>query len=428
MNGRRSTMVLASTAAAAALVLAACGRDDEGSGGEDTGSTTAPVAEGPATGTIDVWAMGTEGEALGEFAKAFQDENPDATVKVTAVPWDAAHERISTAIAAKETPDVSLIGTTWMGEFGAGGGLDPTPTDLFSEDAFFPGAWNSTVVDGVSYGVPWYVETRVLFYRSDLAQEAGVAEAPATWDDLKNLATAYQENGAKWGVQLPPGGTGSWQTFLPFAWQNGAEIYGDDAFSFDSPELTEAMEYYNSFFTDGLAPTDALEPGALESGFVDGSIPMFISGPWHVGLLNDQGGEGFADQYEVVPLPTDGEPASFAGGGDLAVFADTDNRDAAWKFVQWMTDPETQQNFYATVNDLPSVQDAWETGALADDPVLAVFAEQLESAVSPPAIPTWEQVAAELDSELEEVVKGGKSISDAASAMQQKAESIGTGL
>lgn len=427
---RRSFIIMLGTAPLASSALVACGRDENGTGdgqGEN-GSTTAPVAEGPATGTINVWAMGTEGEALGEFAKAFQDENPEATVKVTPVPWDAAHERISTAIAAKKTPDVSLIGTTWMGEFGAGGGLDPTPTELFSKDAFFPGAWDSTVVEGVSYGVPWYVETRVLFYRTDLAEQAGVSDAPATWDDLKNLAIAYRENGAKWGMQLPPGGTGSWQTFLPFAWQQGAEIYSDGAFTFDSPELTEAMEYYNSFFTDGLASTEALEPGALESGFVDGSIPMFISGPWHVGLLNDQGGEGFADQYTVVALPTDGEPASFAGGGDLAVFADTENRDGAWKFVQWLTDPETQQNFYATVSDLPSVQEAWQSGDLADDPVLEVFGEQLESAIAPPAVPTWEQVAAELDSELEEVAKGGKDIGEAAAAVQQKADSIGTGL
>ena len=69
------------------------------------------ISGGEATGTIEVWAMGTEGEMLGDFVAAFEEENPDAKVKVTAVPWEAAHDKIANAIAAGETPDVSLIGT-----------------------------------------------------------------------------------------------------------------------------------------------------------------------------------------------------------------------------------------------------------------------------------------------------------------------------
>ncbi len=73
---------------------------------------------------------------------------------------------------------MSLIGTTWMGEFAEAGGLMPTPEGLVDEADFFPGAWGSTEVGGTSYGVPWYVETRVLYYRKDLAEKAGWTEAP----------------------------------------------------------------------------------------------------------------------------------------------------------------------------------------------------------------------------------------------------------
>ena len=55
----------------------------------------------------------------------------------------------------------------------------PTPEGLVDEADFFPGAWGSTEVGGTSYGVPWYVETRVLYYRKDLAEKAGWDEAPA---------------------------------------------------------------------------------------------------------------------------------------------------------------------------------------------------------------------------------------------------------
>ena len=54
---------------------------------------------------------------------------------MTPVPWDGAHDKIATAIAGRQTPDVSLIGTTWMGEFAGGGGLDPVPTDLLQPGA-----------------------------------------------------------------------------------------------------------------------------------------------------------------------------------------------------------------------------------------------------------------------------------------------------
>ncbi|MBD0292734.1 MAG: sugar ABC transporter substrate-binding protein [Jiangellaceae bacterium] len=423
MNGTTRTVALLATAG---LLLAACGREEE----PQAEGTAEPesVAEGPAEGTVEVWAMGTEGEELGDFAAAFQEDNPDATVNVTAVPWDAAHDKIATAIAAGETPDVSLIGTTWMGEFGAGGGLDPTPTDLIDEGVFFESAWDSTVVQGTSYGVPWYVETRVLFYRTDLAEAAGYSEPPATWDDLKDMVSKIQAGGAQWGISLPPGGTGSWQTFLPFAWQNGAEVFDGEAFTLDTPEVTEALEFYKSFFDEGLSPNTVLEPGALESGFVDGSIGAFISGPWHVGLINEQGGPEFADKFAVAPLPEGEQSASFVGGGNLAVFADSDNRDAAWKFVQWLSEPETQQAWYETLNDLPAVSEAWESGALADDEVLAVFGEQLETAVAPPAVPTWEQVAAQIDAETERTVKGGQDPATATATMQSKADSIGTGF
>ena len=185
--------------AVAGLALTGCGRDS----GDDAGAEGQGTAidDGKASGTIEVWAMGTEGEVLQDFAAAFTEANPDAKVEVTAVPWDAAHDKIANAIAAGETPDVSLIGTTWMGEFAQAGGIDPMPEGLVDEAAFFPGAWESTEVGGTSYGVPWYVETRALYYRTDLAEQAGWSQPPATWDELHQFASDLQ---TKAGVSIRP--------------------------------------------------------------------------------------------------------------------------------------------------------------------------------------------------------------------------------
>ena len=414
---------------AASLVLTSCGRDGSATaGGEEQGG---PIAEGKATGTIEVWAMGTEGEELGAFSAAFEEANPDATVNVTAIPWEAAHNKLAGAIASGKTPDVSLIGTTWMGEFAEAGGLMPTPEGLVDEADFFEGAWGSTEVGGTSYGVPWYVETRVLYYRKDIAEKAGWDKAPETWDELHQFATDMEEKGgAEYGLNLQPGQTGSWQSVLPFAWTAGAEVTDESGenYTLDSPEMADALEYYTSYFDEGLSQTRLLDPGELESGFADGSYGAFISGPWHTGLVEEAGLT--QDEYAVAPLPgKDAAPGtSFVGGGDLAVFQDSENSDAAWKYVQWLSEPEVQQDFYDTVGDLPAVKAAWETGTLAEDPQLQVFGAQLEHTVAPPAVPTWEQFAGSFDSLVEQVSKGVITVEEAVAQMQAKAESIGTGL
>lgn len=411
------------------LVLTACGR--ESAGDQAAGASSETISETAASGTITVWAMGTEGEELGDFAKAFEEDNPDAKVEVTAVPWDAAHDKIASAIASGDTPDVSLIGTTWMGEFAAQGGLDPTPKDLVDPSTFYEGAWASTVVNDVSFGVPWYVETRALYYRKDLAEQAGWDEPPTNWDELTQFADDLK---TKADVETPlyvqPGQTGSWQTMLPFAWSAGASLTNDDGtqYTLDSDAMKTGLTYYKSLFDKKYSTTHMLNPGELEPAFADGTFGSFISGPWEIGLVRDAGVTD--EQLGVAPLPgqESGIGTSFIGGGDLAVFADAKNRDGAWKFVRWLSQPDVQSKWYETLTDLPAVTSAWDSGKLADDPLLSVFGEQLESGNAPPAVPTWEQVAAAIDRDVERVARDQMSVDDAVADMQQQATSIGTGL
>lgn len=414
------TRPLVALGLAAVLLAAGCGRDED-SGAEGPGRS---IGDGKATGEITVWAMGTEGEKLAVLADAFMKDNPEAKVKVTPIPWDGAHDKIATAIAGRQTPDISLVGTTWMGEFARTGGLDPTPAGLVAKDDFFPGAWDTTVVGDTSYGVPWYVETRLLYVNKAVAARAGVTTAPASWEELKTAVTALKaRGGARWGVSLPAGGPGSWQAVLPFVWQNGGDVLDGEAFTLDRPEAVEALAYYRSFFDEGLSPKD-LPQGTLEPEFVKGRIGAFVSGPWHIGILKEQGA---ADNYELWHMPKRKTATSFVGGGNLAVFKDAANRDAAWKFVSYLSRPDVQVTWYRTASDLPSVRKAWDDPALRDDPKLAAFGRQLDDAKSSPAIATWEQIAVGVEGEVEKLTKTGASPQEAATAMQQKATSIGTG-
>jgi multiple sugar transport system substrate-binding protein len=407
--------------AAFALALSACGRDSDGGAGG--GQPDAP--EGAVEGEITVWAMGTEGENLDVLADEFMAEFPDVNVEVTAVPWDAAHDRIVNAIAGGEVPDVSMIGTTWMGEFATLGGLDPTPSSINPDD-FFEGAWETTEVDGTSYGVPWYVETRLVYYRTDLAEQGGFNQAPANWDELTQLAQAQVDAGAQYGISLQPGGTGSWQTFMPFFWQAGGEIMDDEGnFTLDSQACTDALTFYDSFFEEGLAPPAASDV-PVEGQFANGDVGAFVSGPWMIGIVNDAGAD--PETWTVAHQPTEEAGTSFVGGSNLAVLEQADNKPAAWAFVEFLSRPEVQVQWYDTVSDLPAVRAAWEDEALSGDALLSAFGEQLDDAQAPPAIATWEQVAAAIDDQIEAVTIGDTSPEEGCQAMQSEASSIGTGL
>lgn len=376
--------------------------------------------------------MGAEGEALPDLVAEFEEQNPDIAVNVTPVPWDSAHDKFVNSITAGTTPDVAMVGTTWMGEFAGMGALDPTPGTI-DTSKFFEGAFETTVVDGTSYGVPWYVETRMVYYRTDVLEEAGFAEVPADQAGFKEMAAALKnEGGAEYGISLQPGQTGSWQTVLPFAWSRGAEIATEDGYTFNTPEMVEAVDYYGSFFSEEIANPNPPE-GQTEADFTSGNVPMFISGPWMMSIVEDfastAGQDGFADMYDVAPIPAGegGESSSFIGGSNLAVFTNTDSRDAAWTLVDWLTQAETQVKWYDMTSALPSVQSAWDDDALTADPKLAKFGEALLTAQAPPSFPSWEQVAEAFDGEIEKVAKQGLSAEEAMSAAQSRADSIGTG-
>jgi len=416
---------IAALGLAAGLLLTGCGRDNPASSDAETGKA---IAEGAATGTINVWAQGGEATLLPELMKDFEAENPGVKVNVTAIPWDAAHNKYQTAIAGGTTPDLAQMGTTWMTDFSDA--FDPKPAEL-DTSGFFASSVKSTELGGATVGVPWYVDTRVLYYRKDLAAQAGYPEFPTTWDGLTSMAKALKsQDGVKYPLQLPVSGADSFQSMLPFLWSNGAQFISEDnsKWTFDTPEIVEALKFYQSFFTDDLANKNpATGAGAGEAAFVNGEAPVMIIGPSGLAQINKAGGPGFEDKYTVAPFPKKVSGTSFIGGSDLVVFKDAKNRDGAWKLAQWLSTPEVQIKWYQASGSLPALESAWKDPSLADDKKLAVFGEQLKDTNFPPTIPTWTQVAAAADTQLEQIVKAGKDPAVAMKELQATADSIGTG-
>jgi multiple sugar transport system substrate-binding protein len=430
-RGRGRSFVFAAILACVGLVVASCG-SNAGSNAPAGSASQAPASQAPAispassvTGTLTVWAMGNEGVHLKDLTAAFVKDNPGVTVNVVPVAWDQAGAKLTTAIAGHQTPDVSQMGTDMMGQYAATGALEPVPAN-FQKDTFFESAWNTNIVNGTVYGVPWIVETRLLYYRTDIAKKAGITAPPATWDDLTAMAKAMQSvGGATWGIGL---GTKNWQEYLPFLWSNGGDVMdAQGKFALNSPAAVEALTYYDSFFKSGVAQKTVPANFDITPAFVAGTHPMFFSGPWHIGLITEAGGPGFNDKWALAPMPKKVTATSFVGGGNLVVYKDSKNKDLAWKYVQYLSDPKTQVAWYTDVTDLPAVQAAWSDPTLSGDPNVAMFGEQLKGTKAQPVISTWSEVATALNSTLEKMTTGTIEPQAAADEMQQEAEKIGTG-
>jgi multiple sugar transport system substrate-binding protein len=412
--------------AIAGLLVAACGTNKGSADPGASGSQAPAVSPGAsATGTLTVWAMGNEGVQLKVLAEAFMKANPGTTINVTPVDWGQAVAKLQTAIAGHQTPDVSQMGTDMMGQFAETGALEPVPAD-FLPATYFESAWNTNIVDGTVVGVPWYVETRLLYYRTDIAEKAGITAPPATWDELTTMATAMQSKGeAKWGISL---GTKNWQEYLPFLWSNGGAVMDDGGtFQLNSTQAVEAMTYYDSFFKNGLSPQSVPEGFDITPAFVAGTHPMFFSGPWHLGLIEKAGGAEIEGKWAIAPMPKQVSSTSFLGGSNLVVYKDSPNKDLAWKFVKYLADPATQVAWYAEVTDLPAVQAAWDDVALTGDANVTMFGEQLKDTQAQPAISTWSELGDSLNSTLEKLTTGDMAPQAAADEMQAEAERIGTG-
>ncbi|MGW0856456.1 sugar ABC transporter substrate-binding protein [Streptomyces sp. NPDC002690] len=405
--------VSAGMAAALAFGITACG----GSGGD---SVAADKKQ-----TLTVWAMGAEGEKLADVAKVYEKANPNITVKVTPVGWDVAHQKLVSAAAAGTMPDVAQMGGSYMGEFSELGVLEPVDTKTFDEKDFFPSGWSQGEVDGTAYGVPWYVDTRVLYYRTDLAKKAGITKAPTTWKEMKALATAYQKDAdTKWGLSIQPSGLDTVQNFYSFLYSAGGEIVDDKGdVVIDSPAAVKALKEYGSYFDKGLSNKSVAPGYDVVKDFGNGRVPMFFGGPWHVTLL-DEGQPQLKGKWAVANVPADESSTSMAGGSSLVISKDSEHKAAATAFITYLTGTEGQADWYKRTKDLPANTTAWESGDLAGDANLQVFKKQMDTAKASPSLSNWTEITDKVDQAIAKVTQGKASAEDALKTAQSQIESL----
>ncbi len=363
MKGRKAVVV----AAAVALLLTGCGRSADNS--QDNAK---PVGDGKAKGDITVWAMGTEGEKLSTLADGLHEGQPgrqgqrDRGAVGRGAPEDRQRDR--------RQADPGRV--AWSAPPGWGSSPRPArstrPRDLIDKVDFFPGAWDTTVVDGTSYGVPWYVETRCLYYRKDLAAQGRHHQPPKTWDDLKAMAKALQDQGRREVGPLPAARPDRQLADLHAVRLVRTAPRSPRTASSPStrPETAEALELLPVVLQRELSPTD-LPAGRARAGLRQGQHRRVHLRPVAHRDPERPGRRRVREQVRGGQMPTKKSATSFVGGSDLAVFKDAKNRDGAWKFVSWLSKPRRPGQVVRPVNDLPAVQKCWDDPTLTGDPLLA---------------------------------------------------------
>jgi multiple sugar transport system substrate-binding protein len=363
---------------------------------------------------VKFWAMGREGEVVAELIPEFEKLNPNIRVELQQIPWTAAHEKLLTAFAGRVTPDIAQLGSSWVPELVALGALEPIDKFAAASQAvqprdYFAGIWGGNVINGRTWGVPWYADTRILFYRSDLLRQAGFAEVPDDWAGWLKAMRAIKQRGAPrdYAIFLP---INEYEPLLAFGLQQPEPLLRDGGRygNFQSPGFVRASEFYLDMFRQGLAPRATnTQISNIHDEFAKGHFAFVITGPWNIGEFKRRMPADRQDDWMTAPLPGPTGPGlSIAGGSSLGVFARSERKAAAWKLIEYLSRPEVQLRFFELTGDLPPRRSAWSAPLLASDRYAKAFREQLERTEAPPAVPEWERIGQQMRIVSERAVAG----------------------
>ena len=392
------------------------------------GAALGGCARGGRSGDLSFWAMGDEAGKIPQLMPAFEHANPGTRVVIQPLPWSAAHEKLLTAYVGGSLPDVSQVGNTWIAELAAIGALAPLPaaqSGLLTDQ--FAAVLDTNRVAGTVYGVPWYVDTRVQFFRRDLFAKLGLSQPPSAWAEWKTALHGIKRiaGPGNYAILLP---LNEFEQLLTFGLQQSDPLLRDhdSRGNLASPGFKAALAFYKSLFDEGLAPiATASQISNIWNEFAKGFYSVFISGPWTIGDLKSRLPAGFQSKWATATMPgPNGPGASAPGGASLVVPKTARDPAASWRLIDYLTRPATQAQFQQIAGSLPSRKSAWAAPALAGDSNVRTLARQLDLARPLPKVPEWERIATELQIVAEAMVRGHMGIDAAAAEMNQRADKL----
>lgn len=394
---------------------------------KETVETAEPVA-------IDFWysipgASGDAAKALVDEFNASQDE-----VEVNATfqgDYYENHAKVMSAIAAKTQPDVTMVEIASIGAFADAGALEDLGNYIDDKDEqdFIPGLMGNSYWEDTLYALPFNRSTPILYLNKTVLEEAGLDPAgPKTWDELKEYAAKLTTDG-KTGFSTP---IDIW-FYEALVFQNGGKILSEDGKmpAFNSQEGIEPVEFWQSMIKEGVMK---MPPGekynaweVTNQDFMNGNVGMIFTSTGYLNFLMENAsfevGTAFLPAKKDFGVPT--------GGANLVMLANTpeEEKEAAWKFMQWMTEKEQAVKYASETGYMPirtSAAESEEMQALfAEKPQYKVAIDQLQYANPRPMVPGYKELQEVIMTEIQRaVIDESVSAKEALDAAAAKAEKL----
>ncbi len=374
---------------------------------------------------IEMWAMGAEAENLPALLASI----PGAPkVAIQPLPWSAAHEKLLTSYAGNSLPDLGQIGNSWIAELTAIDAIEPVPENVEPLVAgFFPAVVDTNRIDGRLMGLPWYVDTRLQFYRTDLFARAGYTAPPLIWEKWKQALHRVKRAAGpgNYAILLP---INEHEHLTQMALSAGATLLNMDGTrgAFSAPEFRQALAFYKSIYDEKLAPiASSTQISNVWNEFARGYFAVYPSGPWTIGDMKSRLPPEMQDKWATAPFPGPNGPGSAApGGSSLVVYKGARDPAAAWALAASLITPSAQAKLQALTGDLPPSRAVWEMTGLLQNPITRAFAIQLDRALPLPKVPEWERIVTEMQAVAELVVRGRTSVDEGVREIDRRADRL----
>ncbi|NEC11756.1 extracellular solute-binding protein [Streptomyces sp. SID8014] len=396
------------------------------------------------TGDLRVWLFqevnnGPKAKVVDEAVAAYEKAHQGSKVHVQYIPVDSRAEKIKAAFNdPSSAPDVIEYGNTDTAGYVRDGGLADISEefDAWEEAADTDEAARASVtVDGRTYGAPYFVGVRALYYRTDLFEKHSV-EVPRTLAEVASAARKIREaEPGLYGIAV--GGAYTYGA-MPFLWAHGGGLAEEKDGTYTSTLADKKSQagiaaYTDLFGADNCPAAKCAQMGGNDTvtAFAAGKAGMAIGGDFSHQAMEDG---KVKDKYAVVPLPgvEKGEIApAFAGGNNLGVLKSTERRSLAVDLVEELAGKKAQGRLFEAMGFLPTFTDV-RAKAAADEPFVKPFVRTLEAgATFVPASPAWAQIDSSLvlPTMFQEIASGRKDVAtasrDAAGKMDDAFASAG---
>ncbi len=401
------------------------------------------TACGGSSGSGDlIFSMGTDSSGtLPNLIAKFNKQSKDFKVQYREMPTDsgAYFDKLRTQFQAGGG-DIDVIGADviWPAQFAANGWLlDVTDKFPKSEQAqFLPGPIQSLMYDGKIYGVPWFTDAGLLYYRSDLLEKSGYSDPPTTWSQLQEMGQKVAQdqgidNGFIFQGDQYEGGVCNGCEYI---WTNGGNILdpGDPSkVVIDSPEAAAGLATEQGIVEDGVAPkaVSTYTETETDPAFLGNKAVFARNWPYMYALA---GTKDYPDvkpeQIGIAPLPLgEGQTqlVSALGGWNMLINAQSDMQDEAWEFVKFMTSEQGQRQRALSASLLPTRPSLYQDSEIRKSlPVVVQGEEALKNARSRPVSPYYSDMSLEMQEQFNGVVNGDTSPEDAVKSLQQSLTQI----